>query len=41
VLIGIKRLSVLIILIFLIFLKGQNLAADCKTVGKKRETFSS
>jgi len=38
VLIGIKRLSVLIILIFL---KDQNLCADCKTVGRKRETSSS
>ena len=35
VLIGIKRLSVLIILIFL---KKQNLGTDCKTVGRKRES---
>jgi len=35
VLIGIKRLSVLIILIFL---KKQNLGADCKAVGRKRKS---
>jgi hypothetical protein len=38
VLIGIKRLSVLIILRVL---KEQNVGADCKTLERKRETFSS
>jgi len=38
VLIGIKRLNVLIILRDL---KKQNVEADCKTLERKRETFSS